>query len=76
MSIAKIDKLARMANQIGAAFGALPEGEATASAAAHFKLYWTPKMIREIVAYADTGAAGLNAVAAGAVAALKRDGGG
>ncbi len=76
MSGTKIDKLARMANQIGAAFAAMPEREAAASAATHLKLYWTPKMIREIIAYADLGHAGLNAVAAGAVAALKRDGAG
>ncbi len=76
MSIAKIDKLARMANQIGAAFGAMPEREAIAGAAAHLKLYWTPKMIHEIVTYADSGRAGLNAVAAGAVATLRRDGAG
>jgi formate dehydrogenase subunit delta len=74
--MAKIDKLVRMANQIGAAFGALPEREATAGAATHLKLYWTPKMIREIIAYADSGRAGLNAIATGAVSALKRDGAG
>ncbi|MGO4873068.1 MAG: formate dehydrogenase subunit delta [Roseiarcus sp.] len=76
MSGAKIDKLARMANQIGAAFATMPEREAVAGAATHLKLYWTPKMIREIVAFAETGRAGLNAIAAGAVAALKRDGAG
>ena len=76
MSMAKIDKLVRMANQIGAEFGALPEREATAGAATHLKLYWTPKMIREIIAYADSGRAGLNAIATGAVSALKRDGAG
>jgi formate dehydrogenase subunit delta len=76
VSVAKIDKLARMANQIGAAFGAMPEREATAGAANHLKLYWTPKMIREIVAFADSGGAGLNPIAARAVAALKKDGAG
>ena len=76
MSGTKIDKLARMANQIGVAFAAMPEREAVAGAATHLKLYWTPKMIREIVAFVDSGHAGLNAIAAGAVAALKRDGAG
>ena len=76
MSATKIDKLVRMANQIGAAFGAMPEREAAAGAATHLKLYWTPKMIREIVAFADLGGAGLNAIAAGAVAALKERGAG
>jgi formate dehydrogenase subunit delta len=65
-----------MANQIGVAFAAMPEREAVAGAATHLKLYWTPKMIREIVAFVDSGHAGLNAIAAGAVAALKRDGAG
>lgn len=73
MSGAKIDKLAHMVNQIGGAFAAMSEREAIGAAAAHLKLYWTPKMIREIVAYADSGHAGLNAIAAGAVAALKKD---
>jgi len=41
-----------------------------AGAATHLTLYWTPKMIREIVAFADSGQPGLNAIAAGAVAAL------
>ena len=76
MSGAKIDKLARMANQIGAAFAAMPEREAVAGAATHLTLYWTPKMIREIVAFADSGQPGLNAIAAAAVAELKRDGAG
>ena len=76
MSVAKVDKLARMANQIGAAFGAMPEREAVGAAATHLKLYWTPKMIREIVAFADSGGAGLNRIAAGAVAVLKKDGAG
>lgn len=73
MTVAKIDKLVRMANQIGAAFSAMPQGEAAASAAAHMKLYWTPKMIREIVAFAESGQTGLDAGAAGAVAMLKQE---
>ena len=73
MSSAKIDKLVRMANQIGAAFGAMPRREAAASAAAHLRLYWTPKMIREIIDFADSHTAGLDPIAAGAVAALKNE---
>ena len=73
MSGAKIDKLARMANQIGDAFSTAPQPEAVRSAATHLRLYWTPKMIREIVTYLDTGGASLNAIAAGAVATLKKD---
>ena len=72
MSGAKIDKLVRMANQIGDYFKAMPEAEAVAGAADHLRAYWTPKMVGEIIAYADSGHAGLNAVAARAVAELKR----
>jgi formate dehydrogenase subunit delta len=73
VSPAKVDKLVRMANQIGAAFGALPESEAAASAAGHVRLYWTPKMIREIVAFADLGKPGLDMVAANAIKILKNE---
>jgi formate dehydrogenase subunit delta len=72
MSGAKIDKLVRMANQIGDYFRAMPENEAVNGAADHLRLYWTPKMVGEIIAYADSGHSGLNATAARAVAELKR----
>ena len=72
MTTGKIDKLVRMANQIGDFYAAMPEKEATAGAASHLRLYWTPKMIRELVAFADAGCAGVNPTAAHAVEALKR----
>ena len=50
----------------------MPEREATAGAASHLTLYWTPKMIREIIAFADQGHPGLNAIAARAVESLKQ----
>ena len=56
-----------MANQIADFYAAMPEREAAEGAAAHLRLYWTPKMIGEIIAFADQGHAGLNAIAAGAV---------
>ena len=71
MTTGKIDKLARMANQIADFYAAMPEPEATEGAAAHLTLYWTPKMIREIIAFADQGHPGLNAIAARAVESLK-----
>ena len=73
MSGAKIDKLTRMANQIGAAFQTMSTQDAVASAATHLRLYWTPKMIREIIAFAEIEPASLNPIAAGAVAALKTE---
>ncbi len=71
MTTAKIDKLVRMANQIGDFYAAMPENEATNGAARHLKRFWTPKMIREIVDFAENGQAGLNPTAARAVEALK-----
>jgi formate dehydrogenase subunit delta len=72
VSGAKIEKLVRMANQIGDYFKAMPEHEAVNGAADHLRLYWTPKMVGEIIAYVDSGHVGLNAVAARAVGELKR----
>ena len=71
MTTAKIDKLVRMANQIGDFYAAMPENEAADGAARHLKRYWTPKMIAELVAFAEAGRAGLNPTAARTVAALK-----
>ena len=72
MTAGKIEKLVRMANQIGDFYAAMPEKEAAAGAASHLRHYWTPKMIRELVAFAEEGHAGLNRTAAHAVEALKR----
>ena len=72
MTTSKLDKLVRMANQIGDFYAAMPEREATDGAASHLRLYWTPKMIREIIAFADQGHPGLNAIASRAVESLKQ----
>ena len=71
MTTGKLDRLVRMANQIGEFYATMPEQGATEGAASHLRLYWTPKMIREIIAFADEGHPGLNAVAARAVQSLK-----
>jgi formate dehydrogenase subunit delta len=73
VSSAKIDKLVRMANQIGDFFGPMEEDAATRGVATHLKRFWTPKMIGEIIGYLDSGQAGLNPAAARGVAALKRE---
>jgi len=49
----KIDKLVRMANQIGDFYVAMPEQEAIEGVATHLRRYSTPKMIRELVEFAD-----------------------
>ncbi len=72
MTTGKIDKLVHMANQIGDFYAAMPEQEAIEGVAQHLSRFWTPKMIREIVAFADHGGAGLNPIAARAVEALKQ----
>ena len=71
MTTGKLDRLVRMANQIGDFYAVMPEREATEGAASHLRMYWTPKMIREIIAFTDQGHPGLNAVAARAVQSLK-----
>jgi formate dehydrogenase subunit delta len=68
----KIGKLVHMANQIGDFYAAMPEKEAADGVASHLRLYWTPKMIRELVTFAEEGRAGLNPTAAHAIEALKR----
>ena len=72
MTAGKLDRLARMANQIGDFYATMPEHEAIEGAASHLRLYWTPKMIREIIAFADEGHSGLNAIAARAIDSLKQ----
>ena len=71
MTTGKLDKLVRMANQVGEFYASMPEREGTEGAAAHLRLYWTPKMIREIIAFADEGHPGLNTVASRAIESLK-----
>jgi hypothetical protein len=61
-----------MANQIGDFYASLPEREGTEGAASHLRLYWTPKMIRAIITFADEGHPGLNAVVSRAIESLKQ----
>ena len=72
MTTGKVDKLVRMANQIGDFYAAMPEQEAIEGVAAHLRRFWTPKMIREIVAFAEQGHPGLNPTAARGVDSLKQ----
>jgi formate dehydrogenase subunit delta len=73
VSGAKIDKLVRMANQIGDFFAPMPEETGTQGAANHLKRYWTPKMISEMIVYLDSGGSGLNGTAGRAVDRLKQE---
>ncbi len=68
----KLEKLAHMANQISDFYATMPEKEAVEGTASHLRQYWTPKMIRELIGFADEGHAQLSATAARAVEALKQ----
>jgi formate dehydrogenase subunit delta len=68
----KLDKLVRMANQIGDFYAALPEAQGAESFASHLRLYWTPKMIRELVEYSAEGQAHLNPTAARGLLTMKQ----
>jgi formate dehydrogenase subunit delta len=51
-----IDALARMANQIGGFFDAMPDrDEALQGIALHIKKFWEPRMRRELLAHLDSG---------------------
>jgi formate dehydrogenase subunit delta len=65
------DKLVHMANQIARAFAV--EGEATAitATANHLKLFWDPRMRREILVHLEAGGEGLDSVARAALGLLK-----
>jgi formate dehydrogenase subunit delta len=71
LTTGKVDRLVRMVNQIADFYAAMPEREAIEGVASHLSLYWTPKMIHEIIAFADQGHSGLHAIAARAVESLK-----
>jgi formate dehydrogenase subunit delta len=71
VTAAKAEKLARMANQIGAFFAPMGEPAATEGVATHLRKFWTLKMISEIVDYLDTGHAGLDPTVARAVESLR-----
>jgi formate dehydrogenase subunit delta len=72
VTTAKLEKLVRMANQIGDFYAAMPETEAIEGAASHLRRFWTPKMISEVIAASETGHAGFNPTASNAIDALKR----
>ena len=65
------EKLAMMANQIGAFFKAQGEPEAPAAIADHLKKFWDPGMRADIVAHLASGGAGLDPLVAKAVAMLR-----
>ncbi len=73
MSSAKVDKLVRMANQIGDFFAPQPEAKAAEGVATHLKRFGTPKMIAEVVERSMQPDCGLNPTAERGVTLLKTD---
>ena len=72
MSGAKIDKMARMADQIGDYYAPQPPDEAAQGVASHIRKFWTPKMIKETIAALDENKITLNATSARGFAILKQ----
>lgn len=66
----EIDRLIHMANQI--ARNLAPQGDeaAVAATADHIRLFWDPRMKSQILAHHDAGGAGLDLIAAKALAKL------
>ena len=72
MSGSKIEKLARMANQIGDYYAPQPADEAAKGVASHIRKFWTPKMIAETIAALDGEKVALNETSARGFAILKQ----
>jgi formate dehydrogenase subunit delta len=64
------DKLVHMANQIARAFAVEGEAKAVAATANHLKLFWDPRMRREILVHLDAGGDGLDPVTRSALERL------
>ncbi len=65
--------LVRMANDIGKFFRAQGEGKAIAGISNHIKLFWEPRMKKQIFAHLDEGGAGLDPMTLKALQKLKAD---
>ncbi len=63
--------MVHMANQIALFFASYPKEEAVASITNHLKMFWEPRMRRQIIEYVAAGGAGLNDLAQESVKQLK-----
>jgi formate dehydrogenase subunit delta len=70
MSHNSVDKLVKMANQIGKFFAAQRESEAVPGAAEHLRKFWDPRMRATIIEHVEHGGAGLDPVPLAAVKKL------
>ena len=67
-----IEHLVRMANDIGNFFKADPDhAQAVDGIASHLRRFWEPRMRKEIVAYAESGGAGMSDLVREAVLKLR-----
>jgi formate dehydrogenase subunit delta len=70
----EIERLVKMANDIGAFFRSEPDQEEAARAVAtHLRKFWDPRMRRQIVAHHASGGAGLQFPASEGVALLAEE---
>ena len=67
------ETLVRMANDIGKFFHAQGEEKAVAGIANHIKMFWEPRMKKQIFAHLDAGGQGLNPLPLQALQKLKAD---
>ena len=75
MSGNTLDKLVYMANQIATAFRGQEGARAAQATYDHIWHFWDPRMRAMITAHAEQGGAGLNDIAAEAIAMLVRSAG-
>jgi formate dehydrogenase subunit delta len=73
MSHSKLEKFARMADQIGDYFAPQPPPEGAAGVAGHIRKFWTPKMIAETLAAIESGQVSLNETAAHGFVILRNE---
>ncbi len=73
MSSHKLEKFARMANQIGDYYATMPAEEAAKGVATHIRKFWTPKMVAETIAALEQQNLILNETAARGFAILRSD---
>lgn len=62
----------RMANEIAIQFTHVPFEEGAERIAKHMRSFWEPRMLRAVLAYADTGGDDLDPLAAAAVEKLRQ----
>lgn len=63
--------MVHLANQIALFFRTAPHDEAVAGVANHLKLFWEPRMLRQLYAYVAEGGAGLHELVLAAAKSLQ-----